>query len=67
MFQFFARLGPEKIAINGIVRWSSSQKQTLSDSVKGRLRELYKRVHPDYFHHDPTAKVRLEQLYLNYE
>jgi len=38
-------------------RTLSSQAPVLQNAVKHRLRALYKLVHPDLFHDDPTAKV----------
>ena len=41
-----------------LTRPFSSNASVLKDTVKQRLRELYKRVHPDLFHADKAAQVR---------
>jgi Domain of unknown function (DUF4461)/Domain of unknown function (DUF4460) len=44
------RLILPKAALATALRWSSSSGHTINDKVKGKLKELYRRVHPDFFH-----------------
>jgi hypothetical protein len=32
---------------------------TICDDAKSKLKELYRKIHPDLFHSDPKAKVGL--------
>jgi hypothetical protein len=52
-----------KAAIFTVVRWSSSSSNAINDTVKGKLKELYRRVHPDFFHGADEAKAANEKSF----
>ncbi|KAG7673594.1 hypothetical protein Ndes2526B_g02957 [Nannochloris sp. 'desiccata'] len=57
------RLLTPNATIATAVRWSSSSGHTINDTVKKKLKELYRRVHPDFFHGANEAKAANEKSF----
>jgi hypothetical protein len=63
ILQLLDRLLTPNATIATAVRWSSSSGHTINDTVKKKLKELYRRVHPDFFHGANEAKAANEKSF----